>query len=73
MVAEIFVDEAIRVLNCVVSCAEFPEGCISFDGPHSVTCLTNIWIKAGCSQDGSLRPKSPVKEDRMLLSSFTIA
>jgi len=33
--------------------SEFPLGCVSFEGPHTVDCLNAVWIAAGCLEDGS--------------------
>ncbi|XP_078486601.1 uncharacterized protein LOC144745010 isoform X3 [Ciona intestinalis] len=36
----------------------FPENCDTYYGPHSVECLTTIWISKGCLGEGT---KAPVK------------
>ncbi|XP_078487513.1 uncharacterized protein LOC144745367 isoform X3 [Ciona intestinalis] len=38
----------------------FPENCDTYNGPHTVECLTTIWISKGCLSEGT---KAPVKLD----------
>ena len=33
-----------------------PSGCNNFRGPHSLTCLINVWEDAGCIEEGSKYP-----------------
>ena len=32
--------------------SEFPEGCTSYQGPHSLRCLSVLWEQSGCIKEG---------------------
>ncbi|XP_078486403.1 uncharacterized protein LOC144744908 [Ciona intestinalis] len=34
----------------------FPDNCDTYDGPHSVECLTTIWEWKGCLGEGTKAP-----------------
>ncbi|XP_078487533.1 uncharacterized protein LOC144745378 [Ciona intestinalis] len=36
----------------------YPENCDSYHGPHSIGCLTTIWIEVGCKVEGLKYPAS---------------
>nr|XP_026693802.1 uncharacterized protein LOC113474930 [Ciona intestinalis] len=48
----------VHQLNCYG--IVFPENCDTYNGPHSVECLTTIWKSKGCLNKGS---KSPINLD----------
>jgi len=31
---------------------DYPDRCMSFKGPHIISCYHTIWIEAGCIIDG---------------------
>ncbi|XP_078487506.1 uncharacterized protein LOC113474342 isoform X2 [Ciona intestinalis] len=54
-------------LNCYGSA--FPENCLTYNGPHSVDCLTTIWNLKGCKNDGTHAPvKLPTSEQDVLVA-----
>ena len=36
--------------------AGFPKGCNTYDGPHSVACISSIWEMVGCLSQGASHP-----------------
>nr|XP_026690763.1 uncharacterized protein LOC113474342 [Ciona intestinalis] len=46
--------DADNQLNCYG--IEFPDNCASYNGPHSVECLTTIWESKGCLAEGTKAP-----------------
>ncbi|XP_078487572.1 uncharacterized protein LOC108950586 [Ciona intestinalis] len=54
-------------LNCYG--LAFPENCPTYNGPHSVDCLTTIWNLKGCRNDGTHAPvKLPTSEQDVLVA-----
>jgi len=41
----------------------FPDSCISYGGPHSLECVSEIWKDSGCDENGVLHPE--FREDFM--------
>ena len=39
--------------------SEYPAECPSFTGPYPDACLRNLWLWAGCDEDGSYYPLRP--------------
>ena len=43
--------------------AEFPEGCTSFKGPHSLKCRRKLWLDVGCTIEGRKFPQKDLNAD----------
>nr|XP_026695983.1 uncharacterized protein LOC108950895 isoform X20 [Ciona intestinalis] len=50
----------------------FPENCDSYNGPHSVECLTTIWKSKGCLTDGTKAPVKLVKNETEALDLLNV-
>jgi len=51
----------------------FPDGCISYEGPHSFECYTNLWLKAGCIQEGFDRPETMSVSEKAAMDEKNLA
>ena len=35
----------------------FPTGCVSYYGPHTLSCLNTVWKSSGCLEEGDIYPE----------------
>ena len=52
--------------------ADFPAGCLTYDGPHSLKCYKSIWRNAGCLSKGFNSPENLTTYENDTLNGFNL-
>ena len=65
-----FLVERVIISSCY--CSEFPDGCLTYEGPHSYHCLANLWIDSGCLETGEKHPQSLSAEEVAAFNKLTL-
>ena len=51
-----FLSRKYAAINHLFVGTDYPTGCISFWGPHSLECYRTIWSKTGCVAESAANP-----------------
>ena len=50
----------------------FPDNCTNFYGPHSLSCIQNVWEQTECLKEGINHPTASNSEDITLLRNLSL-
>jgi len=50
----------------------FPEYCQLYFGPHSIDCVTSIWLNGGCIEEGYKNPSNFTTADIVFYNQLSI-
>ena len=60
------------LVNIASLSSDLPDGCIHVRGPHSLDCLTSVWLSVGCLQEGYSFPENMTESSTQRLADMML-